>query len=131
MVTANALSFIREEKPDFAFVYLGLTDSAGHQYGWMGEEYLQACRQSLDEIQKLTESFMDEYTIIITADHGGHDRTHGSLEKEDMLIPLICIGPDFCPGSRFEQAGICDIAPTITRLSGASPAREWEGKSLI
>ena len=65
------------------------------------------------------------------ADHGGHDRTHGSLEKEDMLIPLICIGPDFCPGSRFEQAGICDIAPTITRLSGASPAREWEGKSLI
>lgn len=43
MVTANALSFIREEKPDFAFVYLGLTDSAGHQYGWMGEEYLQAC----------------------------------------------------------------------------------------
>lgn len=131
MVTANALSFIREEKPDFAFVYLGLTDSAGHQYGWMGEEYLQACRQSLDEIQMLTESFMDEYTIIITADHGGHDRTHGSLEKEDMLIPLICIGPDFCPGSRFEQAGICDIAPTITRLSGASPAREWEGNSLI
>ena len=59
MVTANALSFIREEKPDFAFVYLGLTDSAGHQYGWMGEEYLQACRQSLDEIQMLTESFMD------------------------------------------------------------------------
>lgn len=88
MVTANALSFIREEKPDFAFVYLGLTDSAGHQYGWMGEEYLQACRQSLDEIQMLTESFMDEYTIIITADHGGHDRTHGSLEKKICLSPL-------------------------------------------
>lgn len=88
MVTANALSFIREEKPDFAFVYLGLTDSAGHQYGWMGEEYLQACRQSLDEIQMLTESFMDEYTIIITADHGGHDRTHGSLEKKICLSLL-------------------------------------------
>ena len=131
MVTQNALEFIESEKPDFAFVYLGLTDSAGHEFGWMGEEYRKACRQSLDEVQRLTERFMEEYTIIFTADHGGHGRSHGSLDKEDMLIPLVCIGSCFQPGAVLEQPGICDIAPTVTQLLGAAAAREWEGKSLL
>lgn len=131
MVTENALSFIKEEKPDFAFVYLGLTDHVGHMYGWMGEEYMQACSQSLDEIERLVTCFEKDYTVIVTADHGGHDRSHGSVDKEDMLIPLICIGPDFQPGKIFEKAGICDIAPTITGLMGVPAVEEWEGKDLL
>ena len=47
MVTENAISYIEEDKPDFAFVYLGLTDAAGHGNGWMGEEYMKACSRSL------------------------------------------------------------------------------------
>lgn len=131
MVTENALSYIKEEKPDFAFVYLGLVDHVGHAHKWMGEEYMQACRQSLDEIQRLTECFKEAYSIIVTADHGGHEWMHGTMEKEDMLIPLVCIGPDFQPGARFESAGICDIAPTITELMGVDAAQDWKGRSLL
>ncbi len=131
MVTENALFYIREEKPDFAFVYLGLTDHAGHSHGWMGKEYMEACSLSLDEIRRIDEQSGEEYTIIITADHGGHGRSHGSMEKEDMLIPLVCTGPDFQPGKVFERASICDIAPTVAALTGAAPAPEWEGKSLL
>lgn len=131
MVTENALSYIKEEKPDFAFVYLGFVDIAGHGHGWMGEEYMQACRLSLDEIRRLVEAFGDEYSIIITADHGGHDWMHGTEEKEDMLIPLVCIGPDFQPGVRFEGAGICDIAPTVTELMGVAASEDWKGRSLL
>lgn len=131
MVTANALSYIKEEKPDFAFVYLGLTDHAGHVHGWMGEQYMEACRLSLEEIRRLTEAFSGEYTIIITADHGGHGRSHGSAEQEDMRIPLLGLGPDFEPGKIFEHANICDIAPTITTLMGIEAVAEWEGKSLL
>lgn len=131
MVTANAISCIGEEAPDFAFIYLGLTDHVGHDCGWMGKEYLEACSLSLDEIRRITERFEDEYTIIITADHGGHGRSHGSREPEDMLIPLICIGADFEAGKTIEGAGICDIAPTIAELMGVDAAPEWEGKSLL
>lgn len=131
MVTENALSYIKEEKPDFTFVYLGLVDHAGHCYKWMGKEYMQACYQSLEEIQRLTEAFGKDYSIIITADHGGHDWMHGTTEKEDMLIPIVCLGPDFQAGRRLEQAGICDIAPTITELMGVEPAEDWKGKSLL
>lgn len=131
MVTENALSYIKEEKPDFAFVYLGLVDHAGHGFGWMGEEYMRACRLSLDEIQRLVEAFGEEYSIIITADHGGHDWMHGTLEREDMLIPLVCIGPDFQPGVQFVKKGICDIAPTVAELTGVAAPEEWKGVSLL
>ena len=53
MLMENAVAFLEKEAPDFAFVYLGLTDSIGHDFGWMGEEYLEACRQSMDETQTL------------------------------------------------------------------------------
>lgn len=131
MVTENAISYIKEEKPDFAFVYLGLVDHAGHVHKWMGEEYMQACSLSLDEIRRLVECFGKEYTIIITADHGGHEWMHGTMEKEDMLIPLVCIGPDFRPGKEFASAGICDIAPTITDLAGVPAVEDWMGRSLL
>lgn len=131
MVTENALSYIKEEKPDFAFVYLGLVDHAGHAHKWMGEAYMQACRQSLDEIQRLTECFQEEYSVIVTADHGGHEWMHGTMEKEDMLIPLVCIGPDFQPGARLENARICDIAPTIAELMGVAAVQDWKGRSLL
>lgn len=131
MVTQNALSYISDEKPDFAFVYLGFTDSAGHSRGWMSEEYASAASLSLDEIRQLVERFGEEYSIIITADHGGHGRVHGTRQPEDMRIPIICIGSEFEPGSALPKANICDIAPTVTALMGVSADEEWEGKSLL
>ena len=131
MLTENALVWLEKEAPDFAFVYLGLTDNAGHDFGWMGEKYLEACRQSMEEVEMLVDRFKDDYTIIFTADHGGHERIHGTREESDMKIPLICIGPDFTPGPMDHTPCITDIAPTITKLIGAASAPEWEGKSLI
>lgn len=131
MVTQNALSYISAEKPDFAFVYLGLTDTIGHSRGWMTPEYAKASALSLEEIQSLVERFESEYSIIITADHGGHGRDHGSRMPEDMLIPVICIGPCFKPGSHLSKVNICDLTPTITTLEGVPADKEWEGKSLV
>ena len=131
MIAKEALRYIGEEAPDFAFVYLGLTDHAGHESGWMTEKYLTACRQSLEEAGRLIERFLEDYTIFFTADHGGHGRTHGTMEDADMRIPLFCIGPDFAPGPMRDTPSIMDLAPTAARLAGALPASEWEGKSLI
>lgn len=131
MVTQNALSYISSEKPDFAFVYLGLTDTIGHLHGWMSQEYAKASALSLEEIRSLVERFASEYSIIITADHGGHGRDHGTRMSEDMLIPVIGIGPHFEPGRQLSKVNICDLAPTITALEGVSADKEWEGKSLI
>lgn len=128
--TVAAISYIEEKSPDFVFLYLGNPDGAGHDFGWMGEEYMRSVEIVWDQVERVVERFRDEYTVIITADHGGHDRRHGENIPEDMLIPLVCVGPDF-PQKELPNANIMDIAPTIAKLMGVAPAVEWEGKALI
>lgn len=129
-LTDSAIAYLKKYDADFTFIYLGYTDMQGHKFGWMTPEYMEAVQNSWDNIEKLMDELGDEYTYIITADHGGHDRTHGSEMPEDMLIPVIIKGKGF-EGALPENTNIMDIAPTITALLGVEPDEEWEGKSLI
>lgn len=129
--TDFAIDYIAEEAPDFVFLYLGFPDGAGHNFGWMSDEYMDSVRNSWENIEKIVEKYRDEYTFIITADHGGHDRIHGTDMQEDMVIPLMLLGPDFAPGEIGRDVNIMDITPTIARLTGVDESPEWEGKSLI
>lgn len=127
----DAIKILGEADYDCTFIYMGLTDMVGHNSGWMSHEFLEAMKHSWKNIAKLIDTLSDEYTFIITADHGGHDRTHGSDMPEDMTIPII-----FCNKSKklpidFDNASIKDIAPTITKLLGVEPDSDWEGKSLL
>ena len=70
----------------------------GHDCGWMSEQYMAAMENSFANITKLYNALPDDYIIIVTADHGGHDRTHGTEMPEDMLIPVIIKGGDFEKG---------------------------------
>ena len=79
----------------------------------------------------MIEAAGEEYTVIVTADHGGHDRTHGTEMPEDMTVPVFLCGPDFAPGHELESYHITDLAPTIVKLLGADRPREWEGKELV
>ena len=125
------IEYLKENDTDFTFLYLGYTDWAGHQYGWMSDGYMDAMRNTWVNIDKVIEALPEDYTVIITADHGGHDRTHGTEMPEDMIIPIIALGKNFMPGEKFENANLKDIAPTITKLLEVEPDREWEGRSLI
>jgi len=130
-ITNEAIQYINDSNPDFTFVYLGYTDEAGHAYGWMSDEYIQSVYESWDCIEKIVSSISDDYTIIITADHGGHNRSHGSDRPEDMTIPLFIKGKGVSPATELKNANIIDIAPTVTKLLGVEAADEWEGKSLL
>lgn len=129
-ITDEAIKYLKKYDTDFTFIYFGYSDMAGHQHGWMTEDYLEAIQSSWNNTEKIINELGDEYTYIITSDHGGHDRTHGTEMPEDMLIPIIIKGKDFEPGSVLENANIMDIAPTVTKLLGVEPDAEWEGKSL-
>ena len=111
-LTELALERIRRSKPDFVFLYMVETDEkGGHDSGWMTEEYLRRISLALDNVKRVWEECRDEYTIIITADHGGHDRSHGTEMPEDMTIPQFYIGPDFEAGKELEQVSILDTLP--------------------
>ena len=132
LLTDSALTRIAKSKPDFVFLYLVDTDEkGGHDNGWMSEEYLRRISVALDNVRRVVDACGEEYTIIVTADHGGHDRTHGTDMPEDMTIPMFYFGKAFPAGQRFSGGSIMDIAPTIAKLMGVYPAPEWEGKSIV
>ena len=96
ILTKHALEYIRAEKPDFVFLYMVETDEKrGHDSGWMTETYLQYIHNAIDNVKAVLEQCSEEYTVIVTADHGGHDRGHGSDMPEDMTIPMFFIGKPF------------------------------------
>lgn len=130
-VTENAIAYIKENEPDFAFIYLGWVDIAGHDYGWMGEEYVRAVRDSWKNIERIMAELSEDYAVIVTADHGGHDRSHGSRMAEDMTIPVFFQGTPFEAGNVLTDVSIKDIAPTITKILGVHTPEEWEGKSVL
>lgn len=131
VLTDELIKYLKNYDTDFTFLYFGYPDMAGHNHGWMTDEYMEAIQSSWDNIGKIMSELGDEYTYIITADHGGHDRTHGSDMPEDMLIPVIINGKDFEAGKELSAVNIIDIAPTVTKLLGVEPDSEWEGTSIL
>lgn len=130
-LTDAVLTRLRNSEPDFTFLYLGETDEAGHAKGWMSPFYLETLSGAWDCIRRVCEQAGDDYDILITADHGGHDRCHGTELDEDMTIPIFIEGKGFAPGELAQPVSILDLAPTVTAQLGVKPCRDWEGKSLI
>lgn len=130
-LTGRALSHIKAAVPDFVFLYMHESDSAGHGSGWMSDEYIKAIYNCINNAEKVIKEVSDSYSIIITADHGGHDRIHGTEEPEDMTIPMFFCGDMFERGKKLNGISILDIIPTIADIMEIPCVKEWEGKSVI
>jgi predicted AlkP superfamily pyrophosphatase or phosphodiesterase len=132
-----ATDYLVSARPDFTFIYLGLTDEIGHRYGWMSAEYLQAIAvadQAMAHVfARLEAAGMAESTAcLLTSDHGGHGHGHGDDCVEDMTIPWVLSGPGVKPGATLSSAvKIYDTAPTIAALLGLPIPKEWQGQPLV
>ena len=131
ILTDMALQRIASHHPDFVFLYMVETDEkGGHDSGWMTDTYFDYIRRAMDNVQRVVEAVGETYTVIVTADHGGHDRIHGTDLPEDMTIPQFYLGRRFTPGRNLGEVSLLDISPTVADLMGIRPSREWEGRSL-
>ena len=132
MVTEDAERMLQSgDTPDFIFFYQCRADEDGHKYGWMSEQYIQAVSDSLDNIQHVAKQLPSDYAFILTADHGGHDRSHGTDSAEDMTTPFFLRHSSIAPGEISGTPGILDIAPTVASCLGLLPDSDWEGNSLL
>ena len=119
-------------KPDFVFLYMVETDEkGGHDNGWMSTEYLRRISIAIDNVKRMIERFGDEYSVIVMADHGGHDRSHGSEMPEDMTIPFFFYGKDFEAGKELQDVSLLEIAPTIAKVMGIPAESDWDGHAVI
>jgi predicted AlkP superfamily pyrophosphatase or phosphodiesterase len=102
-VAQRAATCILEHKPNLCFIHFTDTDEAGHKYGWGSTNQIQAFADvdvALAKVVKAIEDagIADKSVLIVTADHGGHRKTHGGKSPDDMRIPWIAWGRDVKKG---------------------------------
>ena len=130
-LTNKMIEYLKDDKLDFAFLYLPDVDHFGHNYGWMSEQYLNSLNIALDNVKRVIDNFKGEYTIVVTTDHGGHDKRHGTDMDEDMIIPAFFLGEDIPKKNEISSMSILDITPTISKIMGLDDIENWEGKSVL
>lgn len=132
----DAITYLRAKRPNLLFVHVAEPDFAGHTVGWMTFAYGWAARRADGAVTKLVEAAdrtygPGQYTLIVTADHGGHGRSHGSEDPRDTTIPWLVWGEGVehvqLPGATVRTM---DTAATVLWLLGVRPPPDWTGAAV-
>jgi arylsulfatase A-like enzyme len=131
----DAIRYMRHHRPNLLFVHIGEPDYAGHRAGWMSFLYGLAVRRADGGVARLLEAAEEVYgagnfTVIVTADHGGHDHDHGSADPRDTTIPWIVWGRGVAPGELPDGIRTMDTAATVLWLLGIQYPLPFEGRPV-
>lgn len=130
-LAALAVDYFTTHRFDFAFVYFHQTDAAGHRDGWMSAPYISAIANADRCIGKILKVLPEEAVVMLTADHGGKNHSHGGDSPEEITIPFVIQGPGIPQGYRINRpVRITDIAPTIASLLEIGMPAEWTGTAM-
>jgi hypothetical protein len=128
--------YLASAKPNVLFVHMTDPDAAGHRSGWMSPAYGQAVLAADAAVSRLV-TLADRvygagsFSLIVTADHGGHGTNHGSDDVRDVTIPWIAWGQGVHPGE-LEQTTVrtMDTASTVLWLLGVPEPQDWAGEAV-
>lgn len=125
---------LQEFPQDFGvlFIHFPLVDGMGHVHGWLSPEQLSVAFHADEAFGRIlaeldARNLRSETLIIISADHGGHDTTHGSSRPEDMTIPWIASGPGIQPKALTTVVHTMDTAATAAFALGLDHPDDWNG----
>jgi predicted AlkP superfamily pyrophosphatase or phosphodiesterase len=129
---------LESAKPNLLFVHLSDTDRAGHDDGWMSDSYGRAVARTDALVARMLDAAARAFgptgfSVIVTADHGGHGRDHGTDDPRDVQIPWIAWGR----GVRAGEIGAAfpvrtiDTASTILWLLGLQEPTDWHGTPVV
>ena len=126
--------YIRTHDPKLVFVQLDHIDAAGHKHGYGSRAYLDQIEQHDLYLGAIVEAIRDagwfeESLILLTSDHGGHEREHGTRDPQDMTIVWGCRGPGITRGRELEsEVTITDTAAVVAHALGLPHPPAWEAK---
>lgn len=135
-VAKHAAQYILRQKPNLCFIHFTDTDDIGHRYGWGSPQQLQAFARVDAALAQVLQAIdqagiLQDSVLIVTADHGGHDRTHGTRRPEDMTIPWIAWGKGVRPHCTITApVNTCDTAATALWLLDVPRPDSLDGKPV-
>jgi predicted AlkP superfamily pyrophosphatase or phosphodiesterase len=113
---------------DLMFVHFPDVDLAGHAKGWMSADYLAKIKVADAAVGRLLAALPAETTVILSADHGGHDMMHGTTASTDTTIPWIIAGPSIRSGVVLtSKVSTMDTAATLIRVLGLNAPGDAQG----
>ena len=121
---------------DLMLVHFPTPDWMGHEYGWLSPEQYSVLFRADEALQIILNALegagmRDDTLIIITADHGGHNTTHGSRRLEDMTIPWIIAGPGVKHMVLSTDINTTDTAATVAWALGLPIQPDWDGRPVL
>ncbi len=128
--------YLESARPNLLFVHLTDPDAVGHRSGWMTDAYGRAVLAADKAVGRLITLAEEAYgkgsfSLIVTADHGGHGTNHGSDDPRDITIPWIAWGQGVKDTGAMESAvQTMDTASTALWLLGISEPSNWTGQPV-
>lgn len=126
--------YLKYRRPHLLFVHIADPDIAGHTIGWMSRPYRAAVRRADAAVGRILRAararYGDDMVLIVTADHGGHGRTHGTDDAMDRTIPWIAWGKGIVPGRITREVDTYDTAATVLWLLGIPRPDFWDGEPV-
>jgi predicted AlkP superfamily pyrophosphatase or phosphodiesterase len=128
-ITEQALFVIRRRNFDLMFIHFPNPDIVGHAEGWMSPGYLARVAKIDELFGRIVSVLPTNTTMIVTADHGGHDFGHGEDVDIDRRIPWMIRGPGIRPGLVFSRRiETMDTAATALKVLGLKLGPDAQGR---
>jgi arylsulfatase A-like enzyme len=134
---ADVAAYLKSSQPNLLFVHLTDPDAAGHRSGWMTDVYGRAVVEADRAVGRLIALADDAYgrgnfSLIVTADHGGHGTNHGSDDPQDVTIPWIAWGQGVKQGTLTPWTiRTMDTAATVLWLLSIDEPSDWAGRPIV
>jgi hypothetical protein len=140
--TSALLNQLATNPATFDFIHLAATDTAGHQYGFMSAEYLDAVKvvdgyigQILDAVAG-SPTMAGNTVVIVTADHGGLGLTHNDATAyANYRIPFFAWGAGVPAGADLYALNAGDRADPGTAqpayAAALAPIRNADSADLV
>jgi arylsulfatase A-like enzyme len=131
-VVDQATPTLRGTRGELVFLHFANPDAAGHKIGWMSAPYQEAVHEADaclgDVIDTIAESSVRSQTLlIVTSDHGGHQRSHGTRLDVDQRIPWYAWGAGVKRGRFSHNVHTTDTAATVLAALGLPTPQGMSG----
>jgi predicted AlkP superfamily pyrophosphatase or phosphodiesterase len=113
----KAQAFLRGNGARFVFLHISGLEDAGAESGWLSPDYLDeltyidtALTPLLDEVTQRV-----SYLVVVTSDHAGHGREHGTNHPEDFKLPFIIAADQVLPSLPAGKFNITELKALVEK----------------
>ena len=123
-------TYIEDKKPELLFIQFDSVDHEGHSSGYGSDEYYKVIENVDGYVGKIYSSIknagiLDDTLLIITADHGGINDTHGGASEEEMNVFFGAVGTSV---NKTDDLVLCgrDLAAIVCYALGVDGNENWD-----